>query len=335
MSIAKRKQAHVDLCLLPESQVTPEQELFADIQLPYRALPELNLEDVSLETKLLAKTLQQPLIIASMTGGVAHAQTINTHLAQAAEACGVAMGVGSQRIALELADARDTFQLVRKHAPTTFVFANMGAVQLNYGRTISDYQAVVDMIQADALYLHSNPLQEALQPEGDTNFAALLPKIEALIKAINVPVFVKEVGHGLDVRTAQKLVDMGVKGIDCAGVGGTSWAWVEAKRAENPEFEAWFKDYGLRTDDLLKEYKGLTSSVIKVVSGGLRSPIEAVKARTQGADFYSMAQPFLAPALESTDAVINVIKNFERGIKIVLFTSGCKSWAAAKNLIKD
>lgn len=332
MSIAKRKQAHVDLCLLPESQVKSEQALFADIQLPYRALPELDLAQVCLETKLFTKTLRQPLIIASMTGGVAHAQTINTHLAQAAEACGVAMGVGSQRIALELGDARDTFSLVREHAPTAFLFANMGAVQLNYGRTISDYQAVVDMIQADALYLHINPLQEALQPEGDTNFAGLLIKIEELVKKINVPVFAKEVGHGLDVATAQRLLNIGVQGVDCAGVGGTSWAWVEAKRAENADYEAWFKDFGYPTDFLLKEYATLTGAPIKVISGGLRTPIEAVKARMLGADFYSMAQPFLAPALESPEAVINVIENFERGVKIALFTCGWKTWADVKKI---
>jgi isopentenyl-diphosphate delta-isomerase len=334
MSIAKRKQAHVDLCLDPASQTNPQGELFADVVLPYQALPELNLADVSTETTLFDKKLQQPLIVASMTGGVAHAKTINANLAEAAEACGVAMGVGSQRIALELDDARESFALVRSHAPNAVIFANMGAVQLNYGRTVADYQAVVDMIQADALYLHINPLQEAIQLEGDTNFAGLLPKIEELVKKISVPVFAKEVGHGLDVATAQALINGGVAGIDCAGVGGTSWAWVEAKRAENPDFEDWFADFGAKSDTLLKEYAHLKGDVIKVMSGGLRTPLEALKARTCGADLYSMAQPFLAPALESPEAVANVIRNFERGLKIALFTCGWSSWTGTPRLMQ-
>src|SRR5688500_12311180 len=152
--ITKRKQAHIDLCLRSESQVG--KELFTQYCLPYRALPELNLTDISLKTKLFNKQLTQPLIISSMTGGSQHAHTINKNLAIAAEETGVAMGVGSQRIALELEEARESFELVRQYAPKAFVFANMGVVQLNYGRTIQDYQRVVDMIRADALYLHIN-----------------------------------------------------------------------------------------------------------------------------------------------------------------------------------
>ncbi len=326
--IVKRKQAHIDLCLQPESQGGGE--LFADYHLPYRALPELNLRDVQTDTALFGKALSQPLIIASMTGGTKHAAVINTNLAQAAESLKVAMGVGSQRIALEKEDALETFQLVRKYAPTAVIFANMGAVQLNYGRTIDDYRRVVEMIQADGLYLHLNPLQEALQLEGDTDFSGLLNKISQLVKKIGVPVFVKEVGHGIDVKTAEALVASGVAGIDCAGTGGTSWAWVEATRAQNKEFQDWFKEFGYRADELLPKYAKLP--VTKVVSGGIRTPVEAVKAGAFGADFYSMAQPFLAPALISAEAVAETIKNFQKGLQITLFSCGCPSWRDATHL---
>lgn len=327
--IANRKQAHINLCLDPNSQ--GDGELFSDITLPYRALPELNLSDVSTATQLFNKPLKQPLIIASMTGGTQHAGTINTNLAIAAEACGVAMGVGSQRIGLKNEDARESFKIVRKLAPSAVIFANMGAVQLNYEASIEDYQRVVDMIKADGLYLHINPLQEALQPEGDTNFAGLLDKIALLVKEIDVPVFAKEVGHGIDIQTAQALIDRGVKGIDTAGVGGTSYAWVEAKRADRKDLQHWFKDFGYRSDTLLREYTKLNGEVTKVISGGVRTPIDAVKARTVGADFYSFAQPLLQPALNSPDAVINFITDWQKAVQTTLFVCGWKDWDAAKN----
>ncbi len=329
--IEKRKQAHIDLCLDPHSQGAGN--LFTHYDLPYKALPELNLKEVTLKTELFGKSLSQPLIIGSMTGGSKHAALINTNLAIAAETCRVAMGVGSQRIALEVADAEESFRLVRRHAPTAVIFANMGAVQLNYGRTIDDYQRIVDMVQADGLYLHLNPLQEAIQPEGDTNFAGLLKKIEALIKKVSAPVFVKEVGHGIDLATAQALLDCGVAGLDCSGTGGTSWAWVEAKRREDQNYEKWFKDLGYRTDDLIEAYQELRGDVIKVVSGGIRTPIEIVKARALGADFYSMAYPLLSPALESDKAVIEAINHLAYAIRVTLFSCGCATWHAAASLV--
>ncbi len=328
--IADRKQKHLDLCLDPLSQ--GDGDLFGSYALPYKALPELALADVQTATTLFGKTVSQPLIIASMTGGVAHARTINQYLAEAAEALQVAMGVGSQRIALEKEEAKETFAIARKYAPTAVLFANMGAVQLNYGKGIEDYQRVVDMIQADGLYLHLNPLQEAIQPEGDTDFRGLLAKIEALVKKISVPVIVKEVGHGIDVVSAQRLIDVGVTGVDCAGVGGTSWAWVEAKRAANPDFEAWFKSFGYPTDRLLAAYQDLKGDFVKIVSGGVRTPVQALKARALGADFYSFAQPLLTPALQSPEAVKEYLELWRHGLQIALFACGCRSWEEAKTL---
>jgi isopentenyl-diphosphate delta-isomerase len=260
-----------------------------------------------------------------MTGGTAHAETINTNLAIAAEKAKVAFGVGSQRIALDLTEAEKSFAIVRKHAPSTLIFANMGAVQLNYGKTISDYQKVVDMIEADALYLHINALQEALQPEGDTNFSGLLKKVEELVKEVKVPVFAKEVGHGLDAETIKKLVEAGIKGIDVAGANGTSWAWIEAKRKGNEMLAEWFKDYGLTVEKSLENTKQYKDQIKVVASGGIRNPIQGYKAIMSGADYYSAAKPFLEPALESPEKLNEVIESWKKGLEVVLFTQGKKS----------
>lgn len=323
--IQTRKQEHIKLAQDPNSQ--SHDDLFTDIQLPYRALPELNLTDADTTTTLLGKKISQPLIIASMTGGSAHAETINRNLAEAVETCQVALGVGSQRVALAKPGAVDTFRLVRKYAPTAVIFANMGAVQLNYGHRIDSYRRIVDMVTADALYLHLNPLQEALQPEGDTNYSKLKEKIAALVEQIGVPVFVKEVGHGIDPQTFKDLVDMGVAGIDLAGVGGTSWAWIEGKRSGNELLTEWFKEFGIPTDRLLQNVKDIPRGKTKlVVSGGIRNPIQGLKAHTLGADYYSAAQPFLAPALDNTAAVIDLINTWQKGLQVAMFSCGIKGW---------
>lgn len=172
--IEKRKQAHVELCLQPESQGTGN--LFAHYDLPYKTLPELSLDEIDLTTELLGTHVSQPLLIGSMTGGSQHGKIINTNIAIAAEATKIPLGIGSQRIALEREKAIASFKLVRRHAPTAFIFANMGAVQLNYGRGIDDFKRIVDMVKANGLYLHVNPLQEAIQPEGNTNYRGLTCK---------------------------------------------------------------------------------------------------------------------------------------------------------------
>jgi isopentenyl-diphosphate delta-isomerase len=323
--IEKRKLQHINLSLDPASQGLSDP--FADVSLPYRALPELDLNEVDTATTLLGKHLSQPLIIASMTGGSEHARTINTNLAIAAEEAKVALGVGSQRIALVKEDAAETFKLVRKYAPKTVLFANMGAVQLNYGYSVEQYKQVVDLIEADALYLHLNPLQEAIQPEGDTNFKGLTEKIANLVKEIGVPVFIKEVGHGLDPETCKTLITIGVAGIDIAGTGGTSWAWIEAQRADNEQFAEWFKGYGISADLALQDLKGIDLAGTNiVVSGGIRSPLQGLKAHMLGADYYSAAYPFLKPALESPEALIQLIQTWQKGLQIGMFVGGIASW---------
>jgi isopentenyl-diphosphate delta-isomerase len=344
--IESRKGDHIRLCLDPASQAAVN--VFDKYRLPNNALPEMSLSDVDTSYELFGKRLAMPLIIASMTGGSEHGRTINTNLALAAEQCGVALGVGSQRIGLEKQDALDTFKLVRKNAPNAVILANMGAVQLNYGHSVDSYRRVVDMIQADALYLHLNPLQEALQPGGDRDFRGLLQKIEKLVAAVGVPVLVKEVGHGISADVAGRLFGVGVSGIDVAGVGGTSYAWVEAQRAHNADFARWFKAFGLPTDLAVKEVAEVKDSIaaetpdnhkrqaggrLLVASGGIRSPLDGLVCRALGADLFSAATPFLKPAMESPEAVIKIIENWEKGLAVAMFASGSHDWQKAKDLV--
>lgn len=312
------------MCLNDQSQ--GEIDLFADVEIPYKALPEINLDDVSTEITLHGKTLRQPLVISSMTGGTQHAVTINTNLAKAAETEQVALGVGSQRIALEKPEARASFELVRKHAPTAFIFANIGAVQLNYGYGLKELEQMVKMIRADALYLHLNPLQEAVQPGGDTHNKGLAKKIAAVVNKLSVPVYVKEVGHGLDVESAKRLLAAGVAGLDVAGVGGTSYAWVEANRAHNDDFANWFKELGVRTDTAVAQLAPLKKSATLIASGGIRNPVQGYKAHLLGADLYASTRPFLQASLESSEAVITKLQKWQRGLQITMFSAGQKRW---------
>jgi isopentenyl-diphosphate Delta-isomerase len=332
--ISDRKDKHLELALQDESQ--GRASFGRDFLLPYSALPEINFSEVDTATRLLGKKINQPLIIASMTGGATHALTINSNLAKAAEKMKVALAVGSQRVALENPEAKKSFEVVRKNAPNTVIFANMGAVQLNYGMTVRDFQTVVKMVGADGLYLHVNPIQEAMQPNGDTNFEKLLVKIEKLVAGVGVPLWVKEVGCGLDVRTTEKLVRIGVQGIDSAGSGGTSWPWIEGKRLGNENLTKWFADYGLPTEESLRRIVEVRfrerRKFAAVASGGIRNPIQALKARLMGADYYSAARVFLTPAMESSEAIEKLVKDWEKGLKIALFGAGVKNWEEAAGL---
>ena len=227
--IDQRKADHIKINLEQDvrSALTTGLEKYNFI---HEALPELDLNRIDTTLSLFGKQLAAPILISSMTGGTAEAETINLRLAEAAQECGIAMGVGSQRAAIEHPEHAETFQ-VRKAAPDILLFANLGAVQLNYGYGIDQCRKAVDMIQADALYLHLNPVQEAVQDAGDVNFAGLAKKIEEVCKKIEVPVIAKEVGWGISDKTAKVLADCGVSAIDVAGAGGTSWSQVEMHRA--------------------------------------------------------------------------------------------------------
>jgi isopentenyl-diphosphate delta-isomerase len=297
------------------------------ISFSHSALPELDLHQIDLSTKLLGKKLTSPIMISSMTGGTEFATDINKTLAEAAQEIGVAMGLGSQRSAIEDPSLESTYQ-VRQYAPDILLFANLGAVQLNYGYGIDECRRAVEMIDGDALILHLNPLQEALQSEGDVDFSDLLRKIEAVCTQLDVPVIAKEVGWGISPSVAKRLVDAGVAVIDVAGAGGTSWSQVEMHRAQGEKqarLAAKFIKWGIPTADTLEGVREALPDVPLIASGGLRSGIDIAKCIALGADVCALASPFLKAAVESTDKVCKVLQQLGEEIRITMFATGSGS----------
>jgi len=293
----------------------------------HQALPELNLEEVDLSLHIFERSLKAPLLISSMTGGTEQAGKINRTLAEAAQETGIAMGLGSQRAAIENPDLHSTFQ-VRQYAPDILLFANLGAVQLNYDYGLEQCQQAVEMIAADALILHLNPLQEAVQPEGDTRFAGLLAKIEVICQELPVPVIVKEVGWGFSEKAARQLAEAGVSAIDVAGAGGTSWTQVEMYRAENQDqarLAAAFIDWGIPTSQVILNIRAGAPQMTIFASGGLRDGIDIAKCVALGASLGGMASPFLKAANRSLDSTIETILLIQRQIQVAMFASGVGS----------
>ncbi|MBE9475271.1 MAG: type 2 isopentenyl-diphosphate Delta-isomerase [Chloroflexi bacterium] len=290
----------------------------------HQALPEINLEEVDLGLQVFERSLNAPLLISSMTGGTEQAGKINRTLAEAAQETGIAMGLGSQRAAIENPDLHSTFQ-VRQYAPDILLFANLGAVQLNYDYGLAQCQQAVEMIAADALILHLNPLQEAVQPEGDTRFAGLLAKIEAICQELPVPVIAKEVGWGFSEKAARQLADAGVSAIDVAGAGGTSWTQVEMHRAENQDqtrLAAAFIDWGIPTSQAILNIRASAPQMTIFASGGLRDGIDIAKCVALGASLGGMASLFLKAANRSLDSTIETILLIQRQIQVAMFASG-------------
>jgi isopentenyl-diphosphate delta-isomerase len=313
--INKRKSGHLFWALDPLSQTNTNG--LEKVTLPYSALPDRSLEDIDLSTQFLGKKITYPFFISCMTGGPQKTMTLNTRLARAAQKFNIPMGLGSVHIALRFPELLPTFQ-VRKFAPSIPLLANLGASSLNDGLTWKDCQKAVDVTEADALVLHLNPLQESLQPGGSTDFQGLLPKIAQVVEKINVPVIVKEVGHGIDGHTAQDLFNIGVKIIDTAGVGGTSWAWIEAKIAGNERKAEVFKQFGLATYESIiacTKVKGLTV----LGSGGIRTGLDIAKALYLGCQLAGLARPFLVAALKSEEAVEDLCEQLVTELKIARF----------------
>lgn len=309
---------------------------FAAYRLPHRALPELDLDEIDTRTTFLGKPMAAPLFVSSMTGGAQAAEQINVVLAEAAEALGLAMGVGSQRAALSDPRLASSYQ-VRRVAPSIPLLANLGAVQLNYGYTVEHCQRVVDMIEADALILHLNPLQEAVQPEGNVNFKGILKRIEEVCSALEVPVIVKEVGNGIGAADARRLVEAGVWAIDVAGAGGTSWSEVERFRQPTEagaRVAGAFAGWGLPTSECIREVRAALPDVVLLGSGGIRSGVDVAKAIALGADLCGTARPALLDAVQErgTDAVIEGLGSFVRELRVAMFCAGCGDLAALRAL---
>ncbi|MEE8525129.1 MAG: type 2 isopentenyl-diphosphate Delta-isomerase [Thermoanaerobaculia bacterium] len=318
-----RKLEHIELAL--EQRMQLEGGFFDRFTFVHEALPEIDMTEVDTSVSFLGKRLEAPLLVSCMTGGTDSAGAINRHLAAGAEAARVAVGVGSQRKAIEDPATAATFE-VRDVAPTVPLLANLGAVQLNYGFGLAECRRAVEMIGADALALHLNPLQEAIQPEGQCNFADLLPKIGELVDGLEVPVVVKEIGCGISGATARKLADVGVRIIDTAGLGGTSWARIEAARAADVEIGEIFSGWGVPTPDSIRELAAIDGLTV-IGSGGVRTGIDVAKAIAMGADLVGLAQPFLAAATESADQVYQRIQRTLRELRITMFCVGARTLA--------
>jgi isopentenyl-diphosphate delta-isomerase len=328
-----RKLEHIELA--GDRRIQLDSRFFDDWAFEHEALPEIAMDDIDARVAFLGKTLRAPLLVSCMTGGTGSASTINRNLAAAAERAGIAVGVGSQRKALEASadEAREavaTFE-VRSVAPTVPVIGNLGAVQLNYGMGVEDCRRAVEMIGADALALHLNPLQEAIQPEGQCDFRDLLPKIGAVVRDLGVPVIAKEIGCGIRASTARALAAGGVVWIDTAGLGGTSWARIEAARADDLDLGELFANWGVPTPESIRAVASI-EGVRVIGSGGVRSGLDVAKAIALGAEVVGLAQPFLAPALESADAVYARIQRIIRELKIAMFCTGAASVEALRSI---
>jgi len=329
--IEQRKADHIKINLEKDvrSALTTGLEKYHFI---HEALPELNLDDVDTSLTVFGKRLTAPILISPMTGGTEQAGTINRRLAEAAQASGLAMGVGSQRAALEDSNQAGTFQ-VRKYAPGILLFANLGAIQLNYGYGIQECRRAVEMIGADALYLHLNPLQEAVQSGGDTNFKGLAKKIEGICKKLDVPVIVKEVGWGISERTAKLLENCGVSGIDVAGAGGTSWSQVEMHRAPDEftrELARTFVGWGIPTADSILNVRKATPKMTIFSSGGLKDGLDIAKCIAIGATLGGMAGTILKAAAISTENAHEIMELIKRQIVVTMFGVGCENLEALK-----
>jgi isopentenyl-diphosphate Delta-isomerase len=320
----RRKADHIRINLEEEVQFPNLTTGFERFRLVHQALPELDLAAIDTRVTFLGKTLQLPLLISSMTGGTDAAQAINRHLAEGAQARGLAMGVGSQRTGIEQPGTAGTFR-VRDLAPDILLFANLGAVQLNYRYGVDECRRAVEMIGADALILHLNPLQEALQADGDWNWQGVLAKIELVCRTVGVPVIAKEVGWGLSESAARRLAEAGVAALDVAGAGGTSWSEVEYHRAPTERLRKLaraFADWGIPTAESLRLARRGAPALPLIASGGMRSGIEAAKALALDAALVGIASPFLKAAAAGPEEVIEAVDLFADELRTAMFCAG-------------
>ena len=326
MSTSQRKIEHLELCATSPVESRKTKAGFVVIMLVHRALPEMDMNDIDLSTDFLGKAMNAPFMIASITGGHPDTTAINAALAGAAEELGVGIGVGSQRAAIEDPEQEDSFRVVRDEAPNAFVYGNIGAAQIKeYG--IEGVEKLIEMIDADAMAIHLNFLQEAIQPEGDKDATGALASIREICSEIKIPVIAKETGAGISHEDALLLKEAGVKAIDVGGVGGTSWSGVEVYRARDRGDDSsemlgeLFWDFGIPTAPSIIE---CSVSLPVIATGGIRNGFDAAKSIALGAGVASAALPFVAPAMKGKDEVIKSISKLLDELKVAMFLCGCR-----------
>jgi isopentenyl-diphosphate delta-isomerase len=335
--IGERKADHIEICLKENVQSRDATTGFEDVHLIHKALPELEKEKIDLQTTVFGFEFSAPFFIGAMTGGTTKAIKINSSIAKAVEELHLGMSVGSQRIALDNPKNKKSFSIVREKAPTAFILANVGGPQLVTKYGVKEAKKAVEMVKADALSIHLNSLQEAVQPEGDTNYSNLLQKICRLAQELDVPVIVKETGSGISAENAKMLEESGISGINVAGVGGTSWAAVEYFRAKarNDRFSQrlgeTFWDWGLPTAiSLVETVKSVRLPII--ASGGLRTGIDITKALALGASLTSATYPFLGPATKDSEDVKKTLMYLIGEVKNAMFLVGANSIQKLQNI---
>lgn len=336
LSNGRRKEEHLFITLNNDVSFKKTNSGFENYYFIHQALPEIDLNEINLSTDVFGKKLRLPLMISPLVGGIEITEEINKNLAKVASICGIAMGVGSQRTGIENAKTEKTYQ-VRDIAPDILLFANLGAVQLNYSFGIKECKKAINMIDADGIILHLNSLQEAFQLEGNHNFKNLIMKIEEICRSIDHPVIVREVGFGISKEVAGKLIKTGVSGIDVGGAGGTSWVEVEKLRSGSgiiKNVAESFSDWGIPTTEsikLVKEAVSKNNKILVIASGGIRSGVDVAKSIALGADIAGIALPVLKNIQVSIESCINYIKEIEMGLKIAMFGIGVLNINELKN----
>ncbi|QJD58911.1 type 2 isopentenyl-diphosphate Delta-isomerase [Pseudomonas sp. gcc21] len=331
--LVDRKNDHLDIVLDPGRAISPVENPFSAFRLEHCALPELDLDAIDLSREFLGRTLRAPVLISSMTGGAKRAKGINLHLAEAAEQLGIALAIGSQRVAVQTGVDHGLTRELRARAPSVPLLSNIGAAQLAEPQGIDWARQAVQMIDADALIVHLNPLQEAVQGGGDRNWIGVLASLRRLVREIDVPVVVKEVGAGISARVATSLADAGVAVIDIAGAGGTSWAAVESERATNEadrRVAQAFASWGIPTPYAILGARQVLPRSTLIASGGIRDGVDAAKAIRLGADLVGQAAAVLHGATQSTDAVVAHFQILIRQLRIACFCTGSANLAALR-----
>lgn len=328
---SKRKRDHISLCINEDVGFSEKTTGFEFYEFEHNAITEVEFDNIDLSTKFFDAKINYPFLISCMTGGTEEAKKINEQLAIAASKLNIPIGVGSQRQALEGNEFHSTFDIIKQNAVNVPVLSNIGAAQVVQIKKIEPYQKIIDLVNAAALVIHVNPLQELIQINGEPNFKGLLKQLEKLANKLDVPIIVKEVGSGISKSAAKKLLNAGVRGIDVAGAGGTSWSQVELLR--NKEEHEYFRNWGLPTAYCLREVKTLKKKYdfLLIASGGISNGVDIAKSISLGGDLAGSARSVLLTVMnEGVDGVVTQIESWFNDVKKIMYLTGSKNIEALK-----